>query len=696
MSCCTSNANPGRRRSTLRSKVRPLTSAGEHHHHHLLHHHHHHHHQAQDGIGRVHDGSHRWLTSPFTSESNQSAIIETDETLAATAPRSKHRHSKSFSSILHGASELKTITRSLSISIRNKGKRVAQVPGEQLLENQGNDESKAGWFRSHRLPRRRSLGGIGNLNKFYPPVSSPPLPSNFKEFACTQRNGELVGGAVGRKGMLAPLPKGEDEGMEIFELAGHLGVKLALDSESGISINIQDTDDNAKKLDCIRKDPVSLPAELMAHILSFLDADSLKNAELVSRSWNVHASSSNVWREVFYREYRDSRNVTRTPGIPKRAMGLGRKKPAQDWKKVYKVRHTLENRWKTGKAAAIYLHGHQDSVYCVQFDENKIITGSRDRTIRVWDARYPWPCLKVIGAHQATSDSSGVPVTPWPITPPADSTGSSPFISICPPVASTADLISHHESGEYHNASILCLQFDDRIMVTGSSDASCIVWDMQDDYRPIRRLKSHQAGVLDVCFDDKHIVSCSKDTTICVWDRETGQLLKRLLGHRGPVNAVQLRGDLVVSASGDGVAKLWNISSGLCIKEFASKDRGLACVEFSEDARTILAGGNDQVIYQFDANTGELVKELEGHSGLVRSLHMDNVNGRVISGSYDMSIKVFDAKAGKLSVDLPGWTTSWMLSAKSDYRRIVATSQDARAVIMDFGYGLDGIESLEG
>lgn len=327
---------------------------------------------------------------------------------------------------------------------------------------------------------------------------------------------------------------------------------------------------------------------------------------------------------------------------------------------------------------------------------NKIITGSRDRTIRVWDARYPWPCLKVIGAHQATSDSSGVPVTPWPITPPADSTGSSPFISICPPVASTADLISHHESGEYHNASILCLQFDDRIMVTGSSDASCIVWDMQDDYRPIRRLKSHQAGVLDVCFDDKHIVSCSKDTTICVWDRETGQLLKRLLGHRGPVNAVQLRGDLVVSASGDGVAKLWNISSGLCIKEFASKDRGLACVEFSEDARTILAGGNDQVIYQFDANTGELVKELEGHSGLVRSLHMDNVNGRVISGSYDMSIKVFDAKAGKLSVDLPGWTTSWMLSAKSDYRRIVATSQDARAVIMDFGYGLDGIESLEG
>lgn len=232
-------------------------------------------------------------------------------------------------------------------------------------------------------------------------------------------------------------------------------------------------------------------------------------------------------------------------------------------------------------------------------------------------------------------------------------------------------------------------------MVTGSSDYTCIVWDIQNDYQPIRCLEGHRAGVLDVCFDERYIVSCSKDTTIRVWDRHTGDLVRRLVGHRGPVNAVRLRGDLVVSASGDGVAKLWNITSGLCIKEFSSRDRGLACVEFSEDARTILAGGNDQVIYQFDANTGELMKEFNGHSGLVRSLHMDSASGRVVSGSYDMSVKVFDSKSGDLSIDLPGWTTSWMLSAKSDYRRIVATSQDSRAVIMDFGYGLDGIDLLE-
>lgn len=256
-----------------------------------------------------------------------------------------------------------------------------------------------------------------------------------------------------------------------------------------------------------------------------------------------------------------------------------------------------------------------------------------------------------------------------------------------------------HNSGpvsEYHHGSILCLQYDEEIIVTGSSDSTLIVWDIRLGYQPVRRLCHHTAGVLDVCFDTKHIVSCSKDMTVCLWDRRTGEFLRSLNGHRGPVNAVQLRGNLVVSASGDGVAKLWNLTSGLCIKEFPSKDRGMACIEFSPDSRTILAGGNDQVIYQFDTNTGELVRELMGHKNLVRSLHLDSANGRIISGSYDTSVRAYDLRTGDTIVDFTGWTTSWILSAKADYRRIIATSQDSRAVIMDFGYQLPGIELLEG
>jgi F-box and WD-40 domain protein 1/11 len=199
---------------------------------------------------------------------------------------------------------------------------------------------------------------------------------------------------------------------------------------------------------------------------------------------------------------------------------------------------------------------------------------------------------------------------------------------------------------------------------------------------------------LDVCLDDKHIISCSKDSCIIVWDRATGKQIRTLHGHRGPVNAVQLRGNLLVSASGDGVAKLWNLDSGVAIKDFPSEDRGLAAVEFSDDAKYVLAGGNDHVVYKFDAITGQLLHTSTKHGGLVRSLFLDAFNGRIVSGSYDQSIRIADYETGEVYASYENWTTSWILSAKSDYRRVVATSQDGRTLILDFGWNVQGREAL--
>ena len=356
---------------------------------------------------------------------------------------------------------------------------------------------------------------------------------------------------------------------------------------------------------------------------------------------------------------------------------------------MWKARKLLQSRWADGHAAAIYLEGHQDTVYCVQFDEHKILTGSRDRTIRIWDT-HTFECIKILGIPKPTSNiNSLAPVV-------RTSRGHKPFTTLGSPKPENCLQPCAMKSSLAHSGSVLCLQFDNEIVVTGSSDTTLIIWSVMQDYRPTQRLRRHKAGVLDVCFDDSYIVSCSKDTTICLWSRSNGELLRQLSGHRGPVNAVQLRGSLIVSASGDGVAKLWNIASGMCVKEFASRDRGLACVEFSPDCRMIFAGGNDQLIYQFDATTGELVREFSGHGNLVRSLHLDSLNGRIISGSYDHSIKVYDTASGEMMCDFFGWTTSWMLSAKADYRRIVATSQDRRVVIIDFGYDLPNVDLLAG
>ncbi|CCX34357.1 WD40-repeat-containing domain protein [Pyronema domesticum] len=425
-----------------------------------------------------------------------------------------------------------------------------------------------------------------------------------------------------------------------FVVTGRRGRSRTLmgDGESGIVLDDKDEGDSYYAEMAKRVDPVTvLPTEITAQILSYLDHMSLVQCESVSRRWREAASNRHVWRQVFRNEH-----------------GPWESRPGKNWKQMFQVNHALHASWNRHDMNIKYLKGHTDAVYCVQFDENKVITGSRDRTIRVWDIKTG-ECQRVLKAPDDDSES---------------------------------------HANEFHTASVLCLQFDDQILVTGSSDHSVIVWSLPS-YKPIGRLLAHRAGVLDVCFDDKHIISCSKDTTICIWDRHTRKLLRQLKGHRGPVNAVAVRSNQIVSASGDALVKLWDIETGECLREFKGHHRGLACVQFSEDAKTIVSGGNDQDIKIWDAKTGECLRTLSGHKDLVRTLHLDCLNRRIISGSYDATVKVWHLDTGKKLLDITQYHSTWILAAKADYKRIVSTSQDSRTLVLDFSAKIKGIEVLE-
>lgn len=423
------------------------------------------------------------------------------------------------------------------------------------------------------------------------------------------------------------------------------GRALMGDAESGIVLDEKDVGDNYYCAEALMKrvDPVGcLPAEITSQVMSYLDHRSLVSCEAVSRRWREAAVNRHVWRSVFRAEH-----------------GPWESEPGKDWKRMFAVNKELHSRWTKAEMTYKYMKGHTDSVYCVQFDDTKIITGSRDQSIRIWDIKTG-ECVRILSAAASTDAALG-------------------DVS---PVA------------QFHTASVLCLQFDDKILVSGSSDNTCIVWSLPS-YTPIGRLSTHTAGVLDVCFDEHHIVSCSKDTTICIWDRNTRKLLRQLKGHRGPVNAVAIRGNQIVSASGDALVKLWDLDTGDCIREFKGHHRGLACVQFSEDAKTIVSGGNDQDIRVWDAMTGTCLKTLHGHKDLVRTLHLDSRNRRIISGSYDASVKVWSLETGKMILDIKQFHSTWILAAKADFQRIVSTSQDSRTLLLDFGAGVKGLELLQ-
>lgn len=586
------------------------------------------------------------------------------------------------------------------------------------------------------------------------PIESPtfPVPGSGEQPPIIPRNTgaaarQAAASAYREVNDFGPTPKpnwlAPEEGLDDYESG--IGIALTsseieiyvpsaeVDSDVDVGLDGDAEESHISKIDFVSE----LPIELAIQVLAYLDAAALASASRVSKQWGLVVANQHVWRESFLRE-KTTTYATSGPVKPGVGLGIPALRPGNDWKEIYRVKEELDRRWKEGKARPVYLNGHSDSIYCLQFDEyvvslcllfffssfpltpscpplletlklnfyhrSKIVTGSRDKTVRVWDMQT-FTCKLVIGPPEVINDPTlsllydeDGNLVHYATLPESDS--SPPLANnnngLPPPPArahqSTPALVSFPT---HHNASILCLQYDDHILVTGSSDATCIVYNLRSGYRPIRRLRHHSAAVLDLVFDSRYIVTCSKDISICVWDRETGNLVRQLRGHSGPVNAVQMRGNTIVSCSGDFRVKLWNIDTGKNIREFSGHTKGLACSQFSEDGRYVASAGNDKVIRIWDANTGECVREMRAHDNLVRSLHVDSVSGRLVSGSYDTDIKVFDMESGRQLLDFPRWHNSWVLSAKSDYRRIVSTGQDPKILVMDFGAGVRGVEMLE-
>ena len=68
-----------------------------------------------------------------------------------------------------------------------------------------------------------------------------------------------------------------------------------------------------------------------------------------------------------------------------------------------------------------------------------------------------------------------------------------------------------------HTGSVLCLQFDEKVIVSGSSDATVRVWCIQSGVLK-STLIHHSEAVLHLRFSNGLMVTCSKDRSIAVWD----------------------------------------------------------------------------------------------------------------------------------------------------------------------------------
>ncbi|KAF7350241.1 WD-REPEATS-REGION domain-containing protein [Mycena venus] len=327
------------------------------------------------------------------------------------------------------------------------------------------------------------------------------------------------------------------------------------------------------------------------------------------------------------------------------------------------------------------LKGHTSWVRSVAFspDGKHIVSGSDDRTVRLWDAENRAPLGEPLEGH--TSWVASVAFSPDG----KHIVSGSYDMNVCLWDAERGALIGQPLNGHTDLITSVAFSPDGKYIVSGSVDQTVRLWDVQTGVSLGGPSMDQTYWLTPVAFsaDGKHIVSGSHSRSIQVWDAESGAPLgENLMGHTDLVTSVAFSpdGKHIVSGSYDKTVCLWDAESGALLGEpLKGHTDAVTSVAFSPDGKHLVSGSNDSTVHLWDAESVEaLCKPLNSHTHWVTSVAFSPDGKHIASGSYDRTVCLWDAKSGTPQGKPLKGHTSWVASVafSPDGKHIVSGSHD--------------------
>ena len=277
------------------------------------------------------------------------------------------------------------------------------------------------------------------------------------------------------------------------------------------------------------------------------------------------------------------------------------------------------------------LEGHEGGVWALQYEGNVLVSGSTDRSVRVWDIEKG-VCTQVFQGHTSTvrclqilmpttikmadGKITKMPKQPLIITGSRDSNlrvwklpkpDDKTFFQ-AGPAPDDAECPYFVRVLTGHHHSVRAIAAHGDTLVSGSYDFSVRVWKISTG-ETVHRLQGHSQKVYSVVLDHKRnrCISGSMDTVVKVWSLESGSLLFNLEGHSSLVGLLDLQQNRLVSAAADSTLRIWDPENGYCKSILGGHTGAITC--FQHDGQKVISG-SDRTLKMWNVMSGEFVKDL--------------------------------------------------------------------------------------
>jgi F-box and WD-40 domain protein CDC4 len=300
------------------------------------------------------------------------------------------------------------------------------------------------------------------------------------------------------------------------------------------------------------------------------------------------------------------------------------------------------------------LEGHEGGVWALQYEGNVLVSGSTDRSVRVWDIEKGL-CTQVFHGHTST--------------------------------VRCLQILMPEMTGKTSKGKPIMVP-EKPLIITGSRDSQLRVWKLPEQGSKryiqtgppandadcpyfLRVLTGHQHSVRAIAAHRDTLVSGSYDNSVRVWKISTGEQIHVLRGHQAKVYSVVLdhKRNRCISGSMDNFVKIWSLETGACLFTLEGHSSLVGLLDLRDER--LVSAAADSTLRIWEPENGQCKSTLTAHTGAITCFQHDGQ--KVISGS-DRTLKMWNIKTGECMKDLlTDLTGVWQV--KFDERRCVAAVQ---------------------